>query len=226
LREFGRARSVFISHKYGVIFVHIQRTGGNSINQLLRDLDPDLVEAIPIDPQKQRTRHCHLADIRAALDAATFDGFVKFCTVRNPFERLVSWYRALKDGFGPDELPMTQPHVGDRVAALVRDQAPDFAAFVRLPNGHESGLCRRFHTPQVEYISIDGAIAVDRVLRFEHLAGDFARLAAGLGIPGTLPHINRSRGGSDYRRCYDEETREMVRARFAADLARFGYGFC
>jgi Sulfotransferase family len=88
---------VFISHKYKAIFVHIQRTGGNSVQKVFAEHDPDLIEAVPVDPAKKRTKHCFASDIRAVIEANTFASYTKFCVVRNPYERMVSWYSHLKD---------------------------------------------------------------------------------------------------------------------------------
>lgn len=88
---------MFISHKYKAIFVHIQRTGGNSLHKVFAEHDPALIEAVPIDPAKQRTKHCFASDIRTAVEADTFARYTKFCVVRNPYERMVSWYFHLKD---------------------------------------------------------------------------------------------------------------------------------
>jgi hypothetical protein len=83
---------MFISHRYRAIFVHIQRTGGNSVQKVFAEHDPDLIEAVPVDPANQRTKHCFASDIRAAIEPATFAGYTKFAVVRNPYERMVSWY--------------------------------------------------------------------------------------------------------------------------------------
>lgn len=88
---------MFISHKYKAIFVHIQRTGGNSVQKVFAEHDPDLVEAVAIDPAKKRTKHCFASDIRDAIDPATFAAYTKFAVVRNPYERMVSWYAHLTD---------------------------------------------------------------------------------------------------------------------------------
>lgn len=48
---------MFISHKYQALFVHIQRTGGNSIQKIFEEADPDLIDTIAVDPAKKRTKH-------------------------------------------------------------------------------------------------------------------------------------------------------------------------
>jgi Sulfotransferase family len=89
---------VFVSHRFKAIFVHIQRTGGNSIQRIFQRFDPDLIETAPVDPAALRTKHCYLSDLEAALDSRTFREYTKFAVVRNPFDRLLSWYHFFKDG--------------------------------------------------------------------------------------------------------------------------------
>ena len=62
-------------------------------------------------------------------------------------------------------------------------------------------------------------------MRFENLADDFRTLCNQLKIsPATLPQYNRSTREHDSR-YYDDELREFVRTRFAAEIERFGYAF-
>lgn len=217
---------MFISHKYKAIFVHIQRTGGSSITTLFREHDPNLIEVVPIDPKKQRLIHCYLPDIKAALAPDIFNTYTKFCAVRNPFDRLVSWYCMFQHDYEADSLVPKTANVGRKVMQLIREHAPDFDAFVRLPFGHESGLFRRFYATQMDYIlDEDGNVAVDRILRFETLDDDFRQLAADIGFEVDIPHTNRSRRTAGYRECYTPETQAIVWERFKPDFEYFGYDF-
>lgn len=229
---------MLVSHRHRTIFVHIQRTGGNSVQRLFEKLDPELVEAVPVDPARRRTKHCWLQDIAEALDPAVFAAYTKFAIVRNPFDRLLSWYQFLRDGGHAEDagIPVRDPtdaltaeqserceRIGDRVMHEVRRHAPSFAHFVRLPREHED--FSRFHACQIDYISLRDRVSVDEVLRFETLDHDFARLAERLGISARLPHRNASSRRAGYREAYDPETRALVEARCARDLAAFGYEF-
>lgn len=231
---------MFISHKYRAIFVHIQRTGGNSIQRIFEEHDPDLLEAVPIAPEKLRTKHCYLQDIQSALPQEVFRSYCKFAVVRNPFDRLLSWYshltgeRNAEDAgilYGGPGLPpaplaeLAERHesIGDRVRNAVQTQARGFAAFVRLPADGADGLFARFHANQIDYLTLDGRLAMDDILRFETLPADFARLADRLGFPGRLPHRNRSTRSQGPAPEYDAETQALVAARFARDFQAFGY---
>jgi hypothetical protein len=66
---------------------------------------------------------------------------------------------------------------------------------------------------------------VDYIVRFENLADGFRSVCAALGIPAaSLPQYNRS-SREHYSKYYDDELRELVRERFAAEIEHFGYTF-
>jgi len=69
-----------------------------------------------------------------------------------------------------------------------------------------------------------GEVIVDFVGRYERLQADLDEVGGRLGIPAALPHLNRS-SHRDYREYYTDETRDIVAARFARDLAQFDYRF-
>ena len=219
---------MFISHKFKVIFIHIQKAGGSSIQQLFKQLDPDLVTSISIDPAKNRPRHCFATDIEETIGSDIFRSYTKFCVVRNPFDRLVSWYWMLKlrsykiEKVGVDiEL--------DNIFALMLDElntnARDFDEFVSLPRLHKSGMFERFFVNQLDYISDESGIIVDRVLRFETLGQDFAEVVEDFGLQGQLPHTNKTQREADYRSYYNETTRQLIAKRFQKDLDYFNYKF-
>ncbi|VEN73209.1 conserved hypothetical protein [Candidatus Desulfarcum epimagneticum] len=94
---------MFISHKYKVIFVHIQRTGGSSIHRAFQKCDPDLVETLPVHSAAKRTKHSFITDIKHTVEHDIFQNYLKFCVVRNPFDRMVSWYHMVIGKKGDDQ---------------------------------------------------------------------------------------------------------------------------
>ena len=68
---------------------------------------------------------------------------------------------------------------------------------------------RRHGVPQVRYVGDC------RVLRFENLAEDYPE----------LPWRNVSPDSTDYRRFYNDRTRQLVADAYAEDIERWGYSF-
>lgn len=272
---------MFISHKYKTIFIHIQRTGGNSIQKLFEEADPELIETVEVDPANKRIKHCYAVDIAKAIDPEIFNGYTKFAVVRNPFERMVSWYSMFKHGFSKDDrmvkvearprlaeiyyqgvnritdlkfskrdwlfnawdflfqrLPMdsnsanSQQQVairfaqtGTNIMLAIEQDASTFEEFISLPPEHADGLFSRFYVNQLDYISSNDKLLVDRVLRLETLTGDFNALANEIGLDTNLEQINSIARKTHYRNYYTTETKELVSKRFQRDLDYFGYEF-
>jgi len=207
---------MIISHKYKVIFIHIQKTGGNSVEALFHELDKKIQKRIDVDPQViKRSKHCFARDVKAVINRDIFDNYVKFCIVRNPFDRMVSWYSMLKYKTGPENSVMQE----------VNKYASSFEEFLMLPRNHPNGLFERFYVNQLDYISEGSEFLVDRILRFENLTNDFSEFAKEIGIHKKLPHVNKSKREKKYQTYYTRTTREIIFSRFKKDIEYFGYEF-
>jgi Sulfotransferase family len=199
-----------ISLKKRFLFVHIPKTAGNSIQSVLRDYSEDELVALRGEqdgverfglrnPRYKVKKHSTLAEYRAALGEAHFGTLYKFTCVRNPWDRMVSYYFT----------PTQNAEVWDRKKfRKIISVALSVADYLQLDKSEEDPFGN-----------------VDSFIRFENLADDFRAVCAALGIlPTTLPRYNRSKR-EHYSEYYDEELRELVRGRFAAEIERFGYTF-
>lgn len=131
--------------------------------------------------------------------------------MRNPWDRLVSWYEMCID--------VGEPNAFQR---YVRDGFPTFASFV---TDATTGPGAKTARNQLDYLTDEeGRIIVDFVGRHENVDADFAAVAARLGLADELPRINVSRHG-DYRAYYTGVTREIVARRLVRDIEVFGYRF-
>ncbi len=199
-----------ISFQKRFLFVHIPKTAGNSIQSVLRDYSEDELVALRGEqdgierfglrnPKYKIKKHSTLAEYQAALGKAEFGNLYKFTCVRNPWDRMVSYYFT----------PAQKAEAWDRKKfRKVISSALSVADYLRLDKGEEDPF------GNVHY-----------VMRFENLADDFRTVCTALDIsPVTLPQYNRSIR-EHYSRYYDDDVRELVRARFAAEIERFGYTF-
>jgi Sulfotransferase family len=199
-----------ISLQKRFLFVHIPKTAGNSIQSALRDYSEDELVALRKEqdgverfglrnPNYKVKKHSTLAEYRDALGEAQFGELYKFTCVRNPWDRMVSYY------FTPTQSPETWNRKKFR---KVISKAVSVADYLRLDRGEEDPFGN-----------------VDYIMRFENLASDFRTVCEALSIsPPTLPQYNRS-SREHYSKYYDDELREFVRARFVAEIERFGYTF-
>jgi hypothetical protein len=195
-----------ISDRIPCIFVHIQKTGGSSIEDLLRANDPGIGSSL-----HEGRRHMFARDIRPLVDPDKWARYFKFAFVRNPWDRLVSWYAMVM-----------QARETNRFGMYVREVAPTFEAFVKHAT---TGMGERTTRNQVDYLTDErGGVLVDFVGRYERFHDDVDEVRRRLGLAHALPHSNRS-AHDDYRHYYTSETRDIVARRFARDVERFGYRF-
>ena len=199
-----------ISFQKRFLFVHIPKTAGNSIQSVLRDYSEDELVALREEqdgierfglrnPKYKVKKHSTLIEYRDALGEEQFRDLYKFTCVRNPWDRMVSYY------FTPTQNPETWDRKKFRG---IISKAVSAADYLRLDNGQEDPFAN-----------------VDYVMRFENLADDFRDVCSAIEISLlALPQYNRS-SREHYSKYYDDELRELVRARFAAEIERFGYTF-
>lgn len=199
-----------ISLQKRFLFVHIPKTAGNSIQSVLRDYSEDELVALRKEqdgierfglrnPNYKVKKHSTLSEYYDALGDEQFRKLYKFTCIRNPWDRMVSYY------FTPTQNPEIWNRKKFRETIC---KAVSVADYLRL-DSHEA----------------DPFANVNCIMRFENLADDFRAVCAGIGIsPPALPQYNRSTR-EHYSKYYDDELRELVRTRFAAEIERFGYTF-
>jgi len=197
-----------ISFQKRFLFVHIPKTGGNSIQSVLAPYSEDEIVRRPgqdgverfgvVNPEYKLKKHSPLADYRAALGPEQFSQLYKFATVRNPWDRLVSLY------FTPIQ---RKPWDREAFKKLI-GEAISAGEYLRLDGGEPDPFSN-----------------VDSIIRFENLAEDFDAVCDKLAIrKEKLPRYNRSER-ENYSKYYDDELRALVAERFAEEIARFGYTF-
>jgi Sulfotransferase family len=199
-----------ISFQKRFLFVHIPKTAGNSIQSVLRDCSEDELVALRSEqdgverfglrnPKYKIRKHSTLVEYRAALGETQFGALYKFTCVRNPWDRMVSYYFT----------PTQKAEAWDRKKfKKIISEALSVADYLRLGKSEEDPFGN-----------------VDYIMRFENLVSDFRTVCAALDISlTTLPQYNRS-NREHYSRYYDDELRELVRTRFTAEIERFAYTF-
>ena len=235
-----------IDHRHRCIFVHVPRTAGSSIEEGLLGLDttgpardvsnetslfglipPDVRARRHIDGAYREWQHLPAAELRRVLPADVWDGYFKFALVRNPWDRMVSWFcyadAVASRPAAPARRLMGALHERLGRAPSLRER---FAAWLRDP-GRNAGFLAdgRMLWDQLDWISDErGACLVDFVGRYENLREDFQTLSRRFGIDAALPHVRRSER-APLRDYYDDETRNIVAERHRRDIEAFGYAF-
>ncbi|MCH1865891.1 sulfotransferase family 2 domain-containing protein [Nocardioides sp. CFH 31398] len=214
---------MFVSDQHRFLFIHVQKTGGVTVERRLQQLMPEGRTARDTDVQ----RHSRLSTVLGRYPELT--PYFIFGVVRNPWSRMVSWWRMVErtreraangDPWAVARLHGPDPH--PFWSALDRT-CPDFRTFVH--EGTEDWT--RLSRPQVDFLVTDGRFP-DFVGRQESLEADLRAVAARYDLPWTpLPPPENADPNPppSYREYYDDATRERVGEVFAKDVAYFGYDF-
>lgn len=204
--------------------MHIPKTGGTALSLALeaRAMKDDIIIGDTPKAQARRSRlkglqtagrlwkHSTLADIDGLVSAPELADFFCFTLVRNPWDRLVSYYHWLR--------AQSFDHPAVHLA-----KAADFSTFLN----DRSTIAAQSRWPTQAYMR-DGAgdLRAAAFVRLENFSADIAPVQAHLGFDiGMLPRVNESQRARDYRSYYSSADAELIEQICADDIAQFGYGF-
>ena len=214
---------MIISPGRGYIFVHIPKTGGTSMALALEQRahrDDILIGDTPkARARKGRLKrlaaggrlwkHATLADIDGLLSAEELAAMFCFTLVRNPWDRMVSYYHWLR-----------VRNFDHPAVALAR--ALPFDAFLAHPQTRASLQAAPYGSYMRDAAGTERASAF---VRLEHLDSDMAPVVRHLGFLPAIGRVNRSERHEDFRPYYTDRTAALVAGLCAEDISRFGYTF-
>ena len=156
--------------------------------------------------------HMPAKDLQEALPAETWDTYLKFCVVRNPFEKVISafyFFYANKEG----------KDLEDFNALRHQEMFCDWLL------GDKPSLA--FDRPQY---TINKSLCMDIYLKQESLSEDLQSLCERLELPCNLDKLSRPKSGHRPKQAtcsalYSEAAKEFVEKKFAFELKNFGYIF-
>ncbi len=230
---------MIISHKHKYIFLKTNKTAGTSIEIALSKScgKDDIITHISPEDELTRSKlgargpqnfgapygeygfydwarllirrrsklryynHMNATQVNGLIGDEIWNSYFKFCFERNPWDRVVSLYFFRHpSGSGPS---LTEFIESDEPLAL---KQRGFGIY-----------------------SIDGKVVVDKVCRFENIAGEMEEVRKQLGIPEELdlPRA-KSRFRKDkrsYRDILDQEQREKIAELFRDEIEYLGYEF-
>ncbi len=214
---------MIVSPSRAYVFVHIPKTGGTAMALALeaRARPDDILVGDTPKALRRRHRlkalrsagrlwkHATLADIDGVVTPADLDRMLVFTLVRNPWDRLVSYWTWLR----------AQDFAHPAVALA---KASGFPAFLNDPMTR-SALAAN---PVARYLTdAAGRERPALCLRIERIEEEIAPLAAHLGFRPRLPRANESARPRDWRPFYTDADAALVARLCAPDIARFGYRF-
>jgi hypothetical protein len=221
---------MLVSHRRRFIYLKTKKTAGTSVEVFFeRECVPegtysgshhDAVQRVSdagiigsrMDgrtPNDQWVPHMRAAQVRAQIGEEIWNTYLKFCVIRNPYDKMVSrwWW----------DLP--EPERQERANAPFHEVRAAFNAWLAI------GEARAFDR---DIYMIDGKPCMDRFLRYERLWDDIHRLCAELGIVrerSELGHYKSEtrRRPEHFSEYYDERGAARIAALFDWEIERFDY---
>jgi hypothetical protein len=138
------------------------------------------------------------------LGEDVFNSYYKFSIVRNPWDKMVSRYCWAKATRRKDGEKTFKEHLLSH----------------KISNGDL----------MMPYISVDGKVITDRIIRYENINEDLKLVCDDLGLEYDLSYMVKSKSNlrpkeTHYREYYDDETREIVARKYKNEIKYFGYTF-
>ena len=214
---------MIISRGRRYVFVHIPKTGGTSVALALEARarkDDILIGDTPkararraqlrgLKPAGRLWKHSTLADVAGVLTDADLTDFFVLATVRNPWDRAVSYYHWLRaQGFAHPAVGLARTH--------------DFSGFLNHP---QTMAGYRFWPYGAYVLNHAGQDRARLFARLEVLADDLAPFEAHLGFALAIGRVNTSARAPDWRPYYSDADADLIARLCAADITRFGYCF-
>ena len=157
-----------------------------------------------------------LTDSNAEVAQLGADGYLVVGFIRDPRERLVSFWRGL----------VSRPDVGDAFRDHGVQPFMMFSEFADLICAELDSMADVHWMSLSRLLSHDGVVLPHYLGRYENLAADWAALAPSLRVrgvkaPDQLPHLNPSGERKPWACYYTADLLAKVEARYVEDIARW-----
>ncbi len=212
-----------LSRHHKTIFVHIPKTGGQSVAQVfLEDLGLSWEERGALlmrrgeAGQPERLAHLYAREYvdMGFVTQAEFDAYTKFAVIRHPYARMVSEY-------------IYRMGAVDWLAQYLRPwQALRFARFVDLQFGDPMSDAARHFVPQVDYVMDgEGRLLVDHLVDQAEMAAGLAPVLRSIfGRDVDVPRRNVKREAPGFTvDVLTQGQKDMIWQRHRDDFEAFGF---
>jgi chondroitin 4-sulfotransferase 11 len=212
-----------LSHKNKWIFFANPKCASSSVASNLENY-----EDCDLDNSGGGINHRNYINTKTWLNSAGYDidEYFKFSFVRNPFEKILSFYKWI----------LRAVYVTEKIQ---RVSANERAALKNLINSVTKShiefsfkvFCKNIDAFAWKGLTFNhmfcenGENKMDFIGKVENLQEDFNIVCDKIGIPRQeLPHINKTEH-KHYTEYYDDETRQIVAEKYKKDIEYFGYEF-
>ncbi|MGD1807349.1 sulfotransferase family protein [Dapis sp. BLCC M126] len=209
--------------KYKVIYFPIPKVATST----LKYISAKLLELENIDSLELEDIHEFIFPSVERKNLHKYQDYYKFGFVRNPWERLFSCYKS-KIKVDPNyNHPDYQDGISKRFVRYNLFRAGmSFEEFVKaISQIPDPDSDFHFKSQYIFFTNNKGEEVVNFIGRYESLQEDWKKVRDASNLPAIeLPHLNKE-SSKHYSEYYTPETIDIVSARYAEDINKFGYKF-
>lgn len=213
-RKSALLNMINVDHDQKIIFIHIPKTAGTSIANLLGFT--------------AGTSHITAKEVKQNLCKKEFSTYFKFCFVRNPWDRFISLYNyaRLEESYYHSSVnPEKSRHGKHLDFDLLKNASLSDCADYLLEHKLKHDLAWNHWQEQINWIYDDqGKILVDYIGKFENLEDDIIDILKKIGAKKNLKRMNSSVIKNN-RKVLDVKTRDIIKDFYKNDIEKFGYEF-
>ena len=218
---------MIISHRLKYVYVHLPKTGGTSIKNVLLENDifsfdergspnrsTSISEKYPCDKMCKLFYHASIKEVNDYLIESDKnpDEYFKFAFIRNPWDMIVSNFEYYKQVMS--KLPYID-EVESRKITAAQKCFKDFVNLIPLDWTNDR-------------IFINGIVGVDYLAKFENIQQEsqfiFKTILGTNYKPVPVPHMNATIR-KPYQEYYDNELKQLVQNKFEAIIQLGEYVF-
>ena len=160
--------------------------------------------------------HMSAREIRGKLGEEKWSRYTKFCVIRNPYEKAVSFFNHRRERASLLRQAVERGLWGITTKALQWE----FELFLKRGNYAFDRDC----------YMIDGQVCVDHFVRYDKLESDLKRVCGALNIPYSSKGLPKLKTGyrndqfvtADY---YNKRSLELIRKKYRWEIESFDYSF-
>ena len=196
---------MIVSHKPKMAFIKPNKIAGTSIVNIL-------ATSLEFDNSLRAVDKGDHQTFRQLEQVISIKEYYVFSFVRNPWDRLVSMFRYLKEIEVPKRKKENKPYD-------VTLETMHFKEYIKSSDVFKPRSFYDF------FKNKNNKIDLNFIGKFENLDKDFEKVKKELNLNfKKIPHKNKSKH-KHYTEYYNDETKQIVAKKYAKDIEHFGYEF-
>jgi len=195
-----------VCHTRKIIFIHIPKTAGSSIEHLLRDEGKYELDFIGV--RNGRSTHHYMGIELKLILKELYPTYYKFSFVRNPYDRLISEYFWCRINNVGHKFNKTFDEFLDYVEDVIKNKK----FFKPIENDH--------FIPQYSFLFFNNKLLVNNIFKYEDIETVIPLIKKRLKIKTVLQHLNKSNKNEI---TLTNEQKERIYNLYKIDFQTFNY---